>query len=459
MSRWMPVAGSAILALATQLALAGELATLHTMDSGQPGPRLSIIVPAPPADRPRTHGLDDQLATLKPAVGVVEVLAYSSPADRTEWLDALAATTAEPGQRLAVVVSTDLAPTEKEEKLRLPLLSAHDGEQARRLAAAAIAPSYGDKPFELSLTPIVGDGPRVIRLDFATGDTTTSRVNRWTRRLVAGLMVETGQLTDTATADAATLAALAAPRPSYAMYDCEGVGGRGPWSVERVLNHEAFDMHVTWVSPEDIREGALGQFDGLMVPGGGGKTIATALQPKGQEIVRQFVAAGGGYTGICAGAYLATCRIDGYLNMAGLYHGQPWRKGGGMVKVELTPEGEAIVGSEFKNFETRYNNGPIFGHEEGLVPQGEFAETVTLAHFRSATNNPDGQPSTEMIDKPAFTATTYGKGRLMLISPHPETHPELDLLSGRAYVWALGLDPQTQEPVTEAAKQRAALGQ
>src|SRR5690606_25519540 len=108
------------------------------------------------------------------------------------------------------------------------------------------------------------------------------------------------------------------------------------------------------------------------------------------------------------------------------------------VDVELTPEGAAIFGDEYREFSTRYNNGPIFGHEEGLEPVGEFAEMTVLANFKTATINPKtDKESVEMIGSAAILSSEYGEGRILLISPHPETHQELYPLVGRGMLWSV----------------------
>jgi glutamine amidotransferase-like uncharacterized protein len=228
--------------------------------------------------------------------------------------------------------------------------------------------------------------------------------------------------------------------PAYAVYDTEGVGGEGPDRVQRVFRDSGIGMGVSMVSGEDIRDGALALgFEGVVFPGGTAMGTAKGIGPGGQELVRDFVAGGGGYVGICAGAYLAGARLDGFLRLAGADHLQPWAKGTGMVDVELTDEGKAILGEDFAAFATRYANGPIFPRESDFVPEGDFAPIVPLANFTSATKR-RGEPSEEMVGEPAILVTTHGKGRVLLLSPHPETHPELDQLVRRILEWPVRRD-------------------
>ena len=46
-----------------------------------------------------------------------------------------------------------------------------------------------------------------------------------------------------------------------------------------------------------------------------------------------------------------------------------------------------------------------------------------------------------MVGTPAIVADFAGKGRVLLISPHPESHEPLDVLVARAIGWTLGVEP------------------
>ena len=63
---------------------------------------------------------------------------------------------------------------------------------------------------------------------------------------------------------------------------------------------------VRALSPDDVIRGQLttDKFDVLLIPGGFAQNTLDALGKAGGERVRAFVRSGGGYVGICAGAYL-----------------------------------------------------------------------------------------------------------------------------------------------------------
>jgi hypothetical protein len=48
----------------------------------------------------------------------------------------------------------------------------------------------------------------------------------------------------------------------------------------------------------------------------------------------------------------------------------------------------------------------------------------------------------------------WQKGRIMIISPHPESHPNLYPLVARAIGWTIGQDPKSVEARVAAAPAR-----
>eukprot|EP00658_Telonema_sp_P-2_P084056 TRINITY_DN9233_c0_g1_i5.p1 TRINITY_DN9233_c0_g1~~TRINITY_DN9233_c0_g1_i5.p1 ORF type:complete len:444 (-),score=114.79 TRINITY_DN9233_c0_g1_i5:386-1717(-) len=79
--------------------------------------------------------------------------------------------------------------------------------------------------------------------------------------------------------------------------------------LDAIRNHsEIFGeggVVVEVISGEEIAQGKLASYDVLLVPGGDHHAMMDAMRPVGQQQVREFVKAGGGYVGTCGGAYLA----------------------------------------------------------------------------------------------------------------------------------------------------------
>ena len=230
------------------------------------------------------------------------------------------------------------------------------------------------------------------------------------------------------------------PAKALALYDAEGVGYYGSTLLERVVDETTLDARTVAVCPEDIREGILDRCSGVLFPGGTGRGIAEALHPDGVARVREFVARGGGYFGVCAGAYFAASGRPEYTGMIPLKHGQPWEKGHAQLKVGLTPEGVALLGEEFAHVETPYHCGPVFPE---LAPNGQPAPVSILATFESPSTDAKGVVRNEMVGTPAILSMPWQQGRIVIISPHPEAKPALYPLVARAIGWTLGQDPKS----------------
>lgn len=70
-----------------------------------------------------------------------------------------------------------------------------------------------------------------------------------------------------------------------------------------------------FIGPIDVRGAGLEQFDAVIFPGGSGKRQSVALEKQGRQAVKEFVRGGGGYVGICGGAFLATAAYDWSLRI------------------------------------------------------------------------------------------------------------------------------------------------
>lgn len=221
-----------------------------------------------------------------------------------------------------------------------------------------------------------------------------------------------------------------------ALYDDAGAGGGGVSTMTRLVT-EMEHAAVRRVGASDIRDGVLEQFDVVVFPGGRGGRQGQELGREGRDAVRAFVERGGGYVGICAGAYLATCRLDSYLKMVRSYHHRPWQLGRGQVEIELTELGGEILGGDEARYEVRYANGPVFVHEDGLEPDLDLPGFDVLATYTRGVER-DGERQRVMEGTPAIVAAPYGDGRVVLISPHPESGGETAWMATRAIEWAAG---------------------
>ncbi|MBI5818531.1 MAG: succinylglutamate desuccinylase/aspartoacylase family protein [Verrucomicrobia bacterium] len=220
------------------------------------------------------------------------------------------------------------------------------------------------------------------------------------------------------------------PVPRLAVYDDGGTGGVGAARIVEQVGRQPGTV-VVRVCGDDIRAGALGQFNVIAVPGGSGSKEAATIGEDGRDRIRKFVENGGGYIGICAGAYLATSGFSWGLRILDAKTVSPkWDRGHAMVKLELTDQGRRILGNIQGTFDCKYANGPILcpAHVESL-PDYE-----PLAFFRTEVAEHNAPPGI-MVNSPAIVAGRCGKGRVVVSSPHPEQTKGLEEFIPRAVAW------------------------
>jgi predicted deacylase len=238
---------------------------------------------------------------------------------------------------------------------------------------------------------------------------------------------------------------LVATKLRVALYQGPGTGGAGPPSLMEKLNRPPESV-ITQVTPEEIRAGVLTNYHVVIFGGGSGSKQAEALEECGREAVRDFVGNGGGYIGICAGAYLATSGYPWSLKMINARTISPkWRRGRGSVKLELTTAGQEILGARASQFDCKYANGPIVKADEfpGLPP------FETLAWFRTELAEND-TPAGIMVDSPAIFATDFKQGRVVCVSPHPEQTKGLEEIVPQAIRWATPRPPANPKATARA---------
>lgn len=218
---------------------------------------------------------------------------------------------------------------------------------------------------------------------------------------------------------------------SVGIYVGNGAGEEGVQNVKdnirTVLNIETHEL-----TPEALQNKDLSLFDVIIFSGGSGSKQAESLGEKGKQNIRKYIENGGKYFGICAGAYLATSGFDWTLHIlnAETISTTEWKRGKGFVDIELTDEGRNIFGPVTEIFKCRYSSGPLLkvAHKENLLP------FTTLGYFRSEVSE-NGVTEGVMIDTPAIVSATYGKGKVLVVSTHPENTPGLENFIPRALYW------------------------
>jgi N-formylglutamate amidohydrolase len=216
-----------------------------------------------------------------------------------------------------------------------------------------------------------------------------------------------------------------------AVYEGDGVSR----TVTEVLKDLQTDdtIEVARISTDQILKDELGSFEVIMFAGGSGSKQANSLGADGREKVRRFVRDGGGYVGICAGAYLASADYDWSLNIldAKVLDRKHWARGFGDVELSVHSTGRDSLALPAERTTVYYHQGPL------LAPAGkpELDDYEEWASFATEVTK-DGVPGGVMSGKTAIAAGRFGAGRVLAISPHPERTAGLDSVVPAAVHWA-----------------------
>jgi hypothetical protein len=231
-----------------------------------------------------------------------------------------------------------------------------------------------------------------------------------------------------------------------ALYDGAGTG-QSRDEVAAVVD-AAPDMVLHHLGPADMTRAVLGRFHVVVFPGGGGSKQAAAIGSGGRRSVREFVKEGGGYLGVCGGAFLASAHyswsldlidtkvLTGAREVEGKGKKQMWYRGkASKVKMQLTKEGRELFAGIPEHVEIKYQNGPIVSPKRraGLPPY------AVLAYFRSEKILYEPQRGT-MVNTPAIVSARFHRGRVMSISPHPEASPALHPMITASIRWVAARD-------------------
>lgn len=196
-------------------------------------------------------------------------------------------------------------------------------------------------------------------------------------------------------------------------------------------------IEVTILDAADVSRGALANLDVIVVPGGSGSREAVSLGDDGREKMNWFIDNGGGYVGICAGAYLGSDHSS-YQWRLGLADAlvidrEHYDRGAGLVKAKLTKHAKELL-PEFANQSEMfcyYHGGPLLAAGENP----NLDDYEELAVFESDVHTTPGSPEGKMPGTTFLLSGKKGKGRVILCSGHPESTTGLRWLTPRMARW------------------------
>ncbi len=190
------------------------------------------------------------------------------------------------------------------------------------------------------------------------------------------------------------------------------------------------------VSASDIQENVLNDIDVLIFPGGSGSKELNNLGQSGADMVHKFVKEKGkGIVGICAGGYLLSS-TPGYpslkLSSSKNIDRAHYDRGRGLIEFKLNNGGfDVFPELENNSLFLQYYDGPILQPVDSLNKKyTELGSYVTDIHPHT------GYPSDITPGKSLLLSELIGKGRLFIVTGHPEATPGMRWMVPRMARWA-----------------------
>ncbi|MCD6320330.1 MAG: hypothetical protein J7M03_06585 [Candidatus Desulfofervidaceae bacterium] len=192
------------------------------------------------------------------------------------------------------------------------------------------------------------------------------------------------------------------------------------------------------ITAEEIKQGKLKNYHILLVPGGWTNLKNEALGEEGRKAIKEFVAAGGNYLGICGGSGLALAEKDG-LGLISCQRKKERKIANFYGKIHLVPMLSHPIWEGFSKKATFYVWWP------GLFALPEFSDVQILATYGEITpdffvtdlNVADLKKYDEIKkwethyrlkispenikNQPAIIEGKFGKGKVILTYPHLDT--------------------------------------
>jgi glutamine amidotransferase-like uncharacterized protein len=204
--------------------------------------------------------------------------------------------------------------------------------------------------------------------------------------------------------------------------------GDGAWNASEtiLLNMiKCMGCSFTTVRGQDIRDGCLNDYDVLLWPGGHYPAYWEEVGLDGKAEIQEFVSGGGGYLGICAGAYYAADYMVWMDDDA--YPPPNYKVEGDELNLDLFP-GVAYG----PIFEIADRNNTYWAMVEiNIVDQTHpitesMPNPMTMFYYGGPYLEPYNDANVSILGRynitatPAIVACSYWEGRVFLIGPHGE---------------------------------------
>lgn len=218
-----------------------------------------------------------------------------------------------------------------------------------------------------------------------------------------------------------------------AVFDGHGGSEACVWEALEALRRDS-GIVARYITTAQIATGELAQIDVLVVPGGGGSRQWLNLGQENHAKIREFVERGGGFVGICAGAYLASSTPDYaclHLNGAKAIDIEHDNRGHGVAKVTLNERGKGLF-PDLAGRDTlhiMYYEGPVY---DTVQPY----EWEWFATMESDVHTEGNAPANMTNGRPFIIGTELDNGRVMSVVGHPEATPGLQWMIAAMSRWS-----------------------
>jgi len=214
----------------------------------------------------------------------------------------------------------------------------------------------------------------------------------------------------------------------------KGPHGTGCCEWVRLINQSP-ELALTLLDSSAIAKGALDQIDVLVMPGGSSPAIKRDLGTNGTELIKNFIRKGGGYVGTCAGCCLLLDPVyDQSRGIGVIPFYRAGSKGQTTLNVKFTEKGAQALGVKSgSKMGLRYSLGPILEPSTNSFPEAKFEVwAVNDGDFMQPGRKP------EMYERAAIIGGTFGKGKVVVTSCHPEYFAYSRVLIQSAFKYVTG---------------------
>lgn len=206
------------------------------------------------------------------------------------------------------------------------------------------------------------------------------------------------------------------------------------------------DARATMLDGAAVRAGALDDIDVLIMPGGRSVQEAASLGEEGAEAVKKFIRGGGGYIGTCAGCCLLMQPASHHPGMLGII---PYRfshcGGSADMRIAFNERAENYFVKKGAR-KIHYEDGPVPVRIDGAGNEPGEGCFETIATYASDIQLDSARERPSFAGNAAAIAGTYGKGRVFVLSVHPEMDASNDSVIRGAFRYVAGREVEWSFP-------------